>query len=57
MLRKVVGKTIVDDKSDYISCEVDRIISSDVATLVAKYMRGNSRSGNSAAQPQEPSRK
>jgi len=41
MLKKVVGNRIVDDNSDYISAEVDRIISSDVATLVAKYMFAN----------------
>ena len=38
MLKKVVGTQLVDDKSDFISSEVDRIIASDVATLVAKYL-------------------
>ena len=38
MLRKVVGAQIVDLKNEYISAEVDRIVASDVASLVAKYM-------------------
>lgn len=38
MLRKVVGAQIVEDKNEYISAEVDRIVASDVANLVAKYM-------------------
>lgn len=38
MLRKVVGVKLVDDNTEFISAEVDRIISSDVASLVAKYM-------------------
>jgi hypothetical protein len=38
MLRKVVGAQIVDVKNEYISAEVDRIVASDVASLVAKYM-------------------
>ena len=38
MLKKVVGTQLVEDKSDFVSSEVDRIIASDVATLVAKYM-------------------
>ena len=38
MLRKVVGAQIVEDKNEYISAEVERIVASDVADLVAKYM-------------------
>lgn len=42
MLKKVVGIEMVDDLTDYISMEIDRIIASDVAELVAKFMREDS---------------
>jgi len=43
MLKKVVGIEMVDDFTEYISMEIDRIIASDVAELVAKFMREDSR--------------
>ena len=39
MLKKVVGIGMVDDYTEYISAEIDRIIASDIAELVAKLMQ------------------
>ena len=48
MLKKVVGVKIVDDNTEFISAEVDRIISSDVASLVAKYMAAEKQTSGAA---------
>lgn len=39
MLKKVVGIDMVDDYTEYISADIDRIIASDIAELVAKFMQ------------------
>jgi len=50
MLRKVVGARIVDDNTEFISAEVDRIISSDIAELVAKYLAADMQFGASSGE-------